>query len=54
MEPTFEKFPEPEEIKSKDSKFTYGMNKSKRNWKVGLNRKPTKNLVNKGMTKSWD
>lgn len=54
MEPNYEKFPEPEEIKSKDDKFTIGMNKSKRSWKVGLNRVPTKNVVNKGMHLTWE
>lgn len=44
----YEKFPEPEDIKSQDRKFTMGMNKSRRNWKIGLNRKPTKSVVNSG------
>lgn len=38
----YEAFPQPEQIKSNDPKFTTGNNKSKRKWKVGLNRKPTK------------
>lgn len=54
MESNFEKFPEPEELKSKDQKFTFGMNKSKRSWKVGLNRTPTKNTINKGISLSWE
>jgi len=30
------------------------MNKSKRSWKVGLNRTPTKNVVNNGMHLTWE
>ena len=54
MEQSYQKFPEPEQIKSKDEKFTTGMNKSRRSWKVGLNRTPTKNVVNKGMSLTWE
>lgn len=54
MEQNYEKFPEPEELKSKDDKFIIGMNKSKRSWKVGVNRKQPKNIVNKGITLTWE
>lgn len=50
----YEKFPEPEQLKSKDEKYTHGMNKSKRGWKVGVNRTPNKNWRNKGSTLTWD
>ena len=30
------------------------MNKSKRSWKVGVNRKSTRNIVNKGLTLTWE
>jgi len=54
MDPTFEKFPEPEDLKVKNDKFTFGMNKSKRGWKVGVNRQPTKCHVSKGPQISWE
>lgn len=54
MQAEYEKFPEPEELKSKDSKFTIGMNKSKRTWKVGVNRTSTKATLSKGPKLSWD
>ena len=49
----YEKFPEPEEKKSTDPKFTQGMNKSKRKWKLGVNRHPSKAVVNKP-TVTWE
>jgi hypothetical protein len=30
------------------------MNKSKRTWKVGVNRKPTKNFVSRGPPLTWE
>jgi hypothetical protein len=54
MDTTYEKFPEPEELKVKNDKFTFGMNKSKRGWKVGVNRQPTKVRVSKGAEISWE
>jgi hypothetical protein len=30
------------------------MNKSKRSWKVGANRTPTKNMRNQGNNLSWE
>lgn len=49
----YEKFPEPEQLKSQDPKFTTGMNKSKRQWKVGVNRHPTKAYTNQKQI-SWE
>ena len=49
-----EAFPEPEDIKNKDEKYTTGMNKSGRSWKVGVNRKPNKNWANKGAKLTWE
>ena len=43
----YEKFPEPEQLKSKDEKYTIGMNKSGRAWKLGANRSINKNCINK-------
>ena len=53
MDTTYEKFPEPEDLKVKSDKFTFGMNKSKRGWKVGVNRNSTKVRVSKGPQISW-
>lgn len=50
----YEAFPQPEDIKDTDDKFTLGMNKSKRSWKVGANRKPNRNWRNRGATLTWD
>ena len=41
----YEAFPEPEQIKSNDPKYTLGKNKSKRPWKLGVNRKTSKAKV---------
>ena len=54
MDTTYEKFPEPETLKSTDDKFTFGMNKSKRGWKVGVNRQTTKCHLSKGPQISWE
>lgn len=53
MDTTYEKFPEPEDLKVHSDKFTFGMNKSKRGWKVGVNRNSTKVRVSKGPQISW-
>ena len=50
----YEAFPTPAEIKETSDKFTLGMNKSKRSWKVGANRVPNRNWRNKGSTLTWD
>ena len=50
----YEAFPTPAEIKENSDKFTLGMNKSKRSWKVGANRVPNRNWRNKGSTLTWD
>ena len=54
MTTEYEKFPEPEELRVKDPKFLQGMNKSKRSWKVGVNRHPTKCTVSKGPQLTWE
>ena len=47
-------FPEPEDIKNKEDKYVLGSNKSGRQWKVGVNRKPNKNWRNRGSTMTWE
>lgn len=54
MSEEYEKFPQPEELKSKDPQFTLGKNKSGRQWKLGVNRNPNKNWRNRGSTLSWE
>ncbi len=50
----YESFPQPEEIKSTDTKHVLGMNKSGRGWKVGANRNPQRNYRNQGNRMSWE
>ena len=50
----YEAFPQAGEQRDTDDKYTIGMNKSKRSWKVGANKVPNKNWRNRGATLSWD
>ncbi len=54
MTSEYEKFPQPEELKSQDPKYTVGMNKSKRSWKLGVNRTSSKATLNKGSRFTWE
>lgn len=49
-----EGFPQPEEIRSTEDKYTLGVNKSGRQWKLGANRVSNKNPKNKGLKLTWD
>ncbi len=50
MQTEYERFPEPEEIRSTDPKYTIGANKSKRSWKLGVNRNHNKCILSRGKT----
>ena len=50
----YEAFPNPQDIKNTEEKYTIGMNKSKRSWKIGSNRVPNKNWRNKGARLTWE
>lgn len=54
MQTDYEKFPEPEELKSTDPRITVGQNKSRRSWKLGVNRHPTKCMVSRGRQLTWE